>query len=218
MRPLFGKLVAFAIVFALATGPAQAALWSLNYDGLTAAGSTSTDGTAIRNGTAFSVHAIFSDTTGFSTGGVVLYQTSAINLTLSGHTLPVDAGRISNYIDRYIVILTPLSSSVGAYGAALEYIGAGGYGGGFIPFYGTATPALDITHPFATTFSSYGKSFNNRLPITIVGGGFLTLAYDPGVGLKTSITAVPEPEEWAMMLVGSGLISWQLRRRAKVAA
>ena len=32
------------------------------------------------------------------------------------------------------------------------------------------------------------------------------------------VPAVPEPEEWAMMLVGSGLISWQLRRRAKAAA
>jgi predicted secreted protein len=56
------------------------------------------------------------------------------------------------------------------------------------------------------------------LPSFSTAGGNLTLAYDNSVGIASTITAVPEPEEWAMMLVGSGLISWQLRRRAKAAA
>ena len=34
-----------------------------------------------------------------------------------------------------------------------------------------------------------------------------------------SLAPVPEPEEWAMMLVGAGLVSWQVRRKqAKVTA
>ncbi len=42
MRTLFGKFIAFAIFFALA--PAQAAWFSLTFDGLTTGGSTSTVG------------------------------------------------------------------------------------------------------------------------------------------------------------------------------
>ena len=42
MHTLFGKFVAFAMFFALA--PAQAAWFSVNFDGLTTGGSTSTAG------------------------------------------------------------------------------------------------------------------------------------------------------------------------------
>jgi hypothetical protein len=36
--------------------------------------------------------------------------------------------------------------------------------------------------------------------------------------VKFSINAVPEPEEYTLMLIGSGLIAFQLRRRAKASA
>jgi hypothetical protein len=216
MRTFFGKFVAFAMFFAFATGSAQAALWSLNYDGLTAAGSTSTDGTAISKGTAFSVHAIFSDTTGVKgEDGFYIYSPSAVNLTVGGTSYSVTAGSIGDYV----VGLTDPTSSYRTYSPIL-YSSASD-SGGFEPFYGKTTPALDVAHPSPTAFSQYHFSeFYNysSMSFSTVGGN-LTLGYEAWVGVNTSITAaVPEPEEWAMMLVGSGLISWQLRRRAKAAA
>ena len=35
------------------------------------------------------------------------------------------------------------------------------------------------------------------------------------LGSQFSVAAVPEPEEWAMMLVGAGLVSYQVRRKQK---
>lgn len=35
------------------------------------------------------------------------------------------------------------------------------------------------------------------------------------VGLDVSVTLIPEPEVWAMMLVGAGLVGFQLRRKSK---
>jgi hypothetical protein len=217
MRTLFSKFVAFAIVFGLATGSAQAALWSLNYDGLTATGSTSTDGTAISNGTAFSVHAIFSDTTGRNGGtGQAYYQPSAINLTVGGTSYSVTAGIPGKYItgslDKFIVGLADPSNFIGAYRPSLDI-----FSEYFYPSYKTATPALDAAHPSATIFSGFSHDYFHSLTFSTAEGS-LKLVYDNALGVNASITAVPEPEEWAMMLVGSGLISWQLRRRAKAAA
>ena len=33
------------------------------------------------------------------------------------------------------------------------------------------------------------------------------------VGVNLAIAAVPEPEEWAMMLVGFGIVGFQIRRK-----
>lgn len=35
---------------------------------------------------------------------------------------------------------------------------------------------------------------------------------------SVSVALVPEPETWAMMLIGVGLVGWQLRRKAKLSA
>ena len=44
-----------------------------------------------------------------------------------------------------------------------------------------------------------------------INGGTLT---DGSVGYTLSVNAVPEPEAWAMMAVGLGLVAMRLRRRA----
>ena len=53
------------------------------------------------------------------------------------------------------------------------------------------------------------------------GGNYVATSL-PGnlsISVQSSVAAVPEPEEWAMMLVGAGLVSFQVRRKqAKVAA
>jgi hypothetical protein len=36
-----------------------------------------------------------------------------------------------------------------------------------------------------------------------------------GASLSTIAAPVPEPEEWAMMLVGGGLVGFQVRRKQK---
>lgn len=46
-------------------------------------------------------------------------------------------------------------------------------------------------------------------------------AGENGLALSTfgvTVAAVPEPEAWAMMLVGMGLVGWQLRRKVKASA
>jgi hypothetical protein len=208
MRSLFHKFVAFAIVFALATGSAQADLFSLNFDGLTYDGSTLTDGTAISNGTAFSIHGIFSDTPPeVAVGHGLVYQASVVNFTVGGAYYLVTAGSIGNYQ----VGLADHSSFSNYYGAALV---KSDLSEALSPGYGTATSALDKAHPSATAFSGYLGSVGSGLTFSTAGGS-LTLVFNEAVGVNASVAAVPEPEEWAMMLVGFGLVGWQAKRKHK---
>ncbi len=39
---------------------------------------------------------------------------------------------------------------------------------------------------------------------------------NPGVSAQSLNETVPEPEEWAMMLVGAGLVGFQVRRKQKL--
>jgi hypothetical protein len=71
-----------------------------------------------------------------------------------------------------------------------------------------------LSGPGSTTFT----------PIS-VGSYTATVFGDPGdssgVSLSTfgvTVAAVPEAETWAMMLVGMGLVGWQLRRKVKASA
>jgi len=64
-------------------------------------------------------------------------------------------------------------------------------------------------NPFTATFGNYQFAFN-LLQLTSGGGpaaqGFLT----------ASVSAVPEPATWAMMLIGFGAIGFAMRRRNAV--
>jgi hypothetical protein len=60
---------------------------------------------------------------------------------------------------------------------------------------------------------------------TVLGSYQARLVGDPGdaspLNLSTfgvTVAAVPEAETWAMMLVGMGLVGWQLRRKVKASA
>ena len=53
---------------------------------------------------------------------------------------------------------------------------------------------------------------------TAIVGGVVGAGPIPVGTYSVSIAAVPEAETWAMMLVGMGLIGWQLRRKAKASA
>jgi hypothetical protein len=53
---------------------------------------------------------------------------------------------------------------------------------------------------------------------TAIVGGVVGAGPIPVGTYSVSIAAVPEAETWAMMLVGMGLVGWQLRRKVKASA
>jgi hypothetical protein len=67
-----------------------------------------------------------------------------------------------------------------------------------------------------------GNTLPSSLNASSFDSAFVGFNYGPfGAGNTTTIAdiassaalAVPEPEEWAMMLAGSGLVGWQVRRK-----
>ncbi len=74
---------------------------------------------------------------------------------------------------------------------------------GFIASPGSFTFDVTTTGPF--------KAF--------VGGTVAASGGVLGTGFySVNVSLVPEPEAWAMMLVGMGLVGWQLRRKVKASA
>jgi hypothetical protein len=53
---------------------------------------------------------------------------------------------------------------------------------------------------------------------TAVVGGVVGAGPIPIGTYGVTIAAIPEAETWAMMLVGMGLVGWQLRRKVKISA
>lgn len=66
---------------------------------------------------------------------------------------------------------------------------------------GTGTFTFSVTIPDSYTAIVVGKP--------VAGGGFPVSVFSANVSL------VPEPETWAMMIVGVGLVGWQLRRKIR---
>jgi len=86
----------------------------------------------------------------------------------------------------------------------LGYTSTGG-----TPPVGTQDSVYHFSHTFLDTASSVQFDFY---------GAHLQVLSDEGWGLdnvKVSVAAVPEGETWAMMLVGVGLVGYQLRRRTR---
>lgn len=71
-----------------------------------------------------------------------------------------------------------------------------------------STPTLsDSTDSTTTTFTSKSKDSKHGGTGSNTGGGIYTPS-GPGIA-----TAVPEPESYAMMAFGLGMLAWSLRRR-----
>lgn len=82
--------------------------------------------------------------------------------------------------------------------------------------YGTS-PKTDVGSGRPTTASALGANDVSLWVLSSVGdleGSYLSLAGDIGSPGQTSfITSVPEPETYAMLLGGLGLVGWMARRR-----
>lgn len=63
---------------------------------------------------------------------------------------------------------------------------------------------------FEYTGLKAGTVYNWQTTFTVAPGTKLG-----GFNGQLTVAAVPEPEEWAMMLVGAGLVSFQVRRKQK---
>ena len=93
-------------------------------------------------------------------------------------------------------------------------------------------PVLATTNWSASTFSDLSSanyantrelsfSVQNILAAGALdpqGGFSLALIEKKYVALDVSVTPVPEPETWAMMLIGAGLVGFRLRNRSKKVA
>lgn len=79
----------------------------------------------------------------------------------------------------------------------------------------TGGPTMgSITSPGSFTFTAAAAdSFT-----AVIGGVVPSGASIPIGTYGVTIALIPEPETWAMMLVGMGLVGWQLRRKLKVSA
>jgi hypothetical protein len=71
-----------------------------------------------------------------------------------------------------------------------------------------------LAAPGSFTFDASVAGSYTALVGGIVGSGGILPVGTYGL----SVTLVPEPETWAMMLVGMGLVGWQLRRKVKSSA
>jgi hypothetical protein len=70
----------------------------------------------------------------------------------------------------------------------------------------TSPPPKDGTGATTLDFSNSANLVNIALP----AGAIASFAS----GTTYNVTAVPEPEEWAMLLAGLGLVGWRARRKA----
>ena len=83
----------------------------------------------------------------------------------------------------------------------------------------TQLPWKDFTGWQQFNYTFQATAANQALSFLAYGGpnGLPPLTLLDGVSLVDVTAPVPEPEEWAMMLVGAGLVSFQVRRKqAKV--
>ena len=81
----------------------------------------------------------------------------------------------------------------------------------------TVTPTAN--NNLDTTFSSTSFNFTGTgspMTLTIFSSGVANV--DAIVDNISVIDAVPEPEVWAMLLLGFGAIGWQMRRRGVLRA
>ena len=87
------------------------------------------------------------------------------------------------------------------------------------------TLALAITRTGSSTVQTLSGPGEFTFTPTSTGSYTAIVFGDPGLSgnvemstFGVTVAAIPEAETWAMMLVGMGLVGWQLRRKVKAGA
>ena len=159
----------------------------------------------------------------FGSGDVTVHGgTLAGNATIFGDLLN-EAGHIAPGEDS-IGTLTVLGNfaqfpsgwldlEIGAGGTDLLAIGGTAFLGGSLQL--TLLDSFSLSGNASFTLMSAGNFMGqfSSVQVSGLGAGYTSaLFYDNG-SVRLDISAVPEPESYALMLAGLGLLSWQLRRR-----
>jgi hypothetical protein len=118
------------------------------------------------------------------------YSLSALNITLAGSSVAFDTSN-SGII------------SLASIGRSDFEIGGLANGGVYSIGQAGVPPADDFAFAFVPS------SVFQSVPLSYDTGGIINQAN------SVTITAVPEPSTWAMMLIGFGAIGWQLCRRKR---
>ncbi|MCX2862718.1 S8 family serine peptidase [Paucibacter sp. PLA-PC-4] len=106
-----------------------------------------------------------------------------------------------------------LDLEIGAGGTDLLAIGGTAFLGGSLQL--TLLDSFSLSGNASFTLMSAGNFMGqfSSVQVSGLGAGYTSaLFYDNG-SVRLDISAVPEPESYALMLAGLGLLSWQLRRR-----
>ncbi len=152
-------------------------------------------------------------------------QAAAINWTLSGVTFD-DGGTASGIFSTDSVTGSLLSWDVTTTGSSGNHYLSGAAGDGHIDlvngFELLDTDLIFAFPPSLPSLRSYQFRFEFLNPLNFPGGNPIVAGMEGGrttlSGIATSVSAVPEPETYAMMLAGLGLLGFAARRRKQAQA
>ncbi len=150
---------------------------------------------------------VLAGTTGFVNSNA--FATSDLTFTLTGNTIAifralatgsamVDQGGVGNQVESingavYLRVFGPSSSAGDGFQSSED---------------GMAFAASSIAAPASKTATLSG-TFANVTGFAKVG----FLGTEVSIGALSNVAAVPEPESWAMLLLGMGLVGSMMRRR-----
>jgi hypothetical protein len=211
MRQLLHCAMMTLVLFLAAT-PAHAGSLALDFQGV-AAPPSSLDGASLV-GDSFTIQADFDTATETPINqGVASYAATSITVTVGGTSYSVtDASDFLVYLEDATTLEYPGLYSAELYQSSLFQA--------FSPYYTTSSSPFSATDPTPTVFSGYSPpTYFGSLLTFSTDAGFLTLRYNPNVGVDASISSVPEPSSLALCGIGGsiGLVVVASRRRERVA-
>jgi hypothetical protein len=200
---------ACALLFA---APAQAATVTIDMSGTLTSkfdgGFTETQASPIGIGDSITAHLVFNDAYRGTAGG-----STAFDLRTYGGSMLIQSGPFSwtgtgDFLDGFPLIDCDAGTPGDCFGIARPM--ARFVGDAFIGLFTEAdsnaypqTPDI-VVNGFAFTFGEYGYDLYN--------GPNFSGAFDPE-SVRITVTPVPEPASWAMMIAGFGLAGAALQRR-----
>jgi hypothetical protein len=220
-------VVAMLSIFSAGAAPTVVDLgnYSLTYDDATVLGSTSSSFSS-SDGTAGFSWTIPSSVNVISIGGADTATNFALpDFTISAHAGYSLAGPLTGFLGNlvYTQVGTGATTSATAEGQASIDGGSFMTVGGNLQRFETASFLGGTTGYFGSSATVPAGSFTSFsvkdfvLTLNASGGSFASIVAQPQNELKISFlaAAVPEPETYAMMLAGIGLIVTIARRRKK---